>query len=802
MAMGTASLAHGQADTIDIGELSAQKRARIPASLDRIYHESRGTPESSALRSVTAHNHGGLYQTRNGRVLIEASSDDPMALHAALEQLGLADSRRFGPKVSGWFPIDQIPRLEAVSHIRVLRPVPRPVQKQLNTESRMAPAETPPGQVGEQGDLAMATNLLRERYAVDGTGVMIGVISDSYNSSGGAAVDVFQGRLPEDVAVLSDSPSGTEEGRAMMQLIHKTAPGAQLAFESFEGGDAAVAIKVLTLAGCPDTLSPEIAADCKPYPGVNAQVIVDDVTYPNEPFFQIGLWSVAVNAVRDAGVSYFTSAGNSGADSYTSWYQPSGLIGPIGGELHDFDPSPGVDVYQRIYVPVGSEPVGFDFQWNDPMASQCLEPCAGSSADFDISLVGDGEGTSVVLAGSMDGNLEGDPLEIFEFVNDGSIDVDGIPGPDEYFNLAIAHAEGPQTRLLKYIVPSIHSAQILEYRTNSSTVRGHESAQGAMAIGAADWQQTPVFGTYPAQAEYFSSLGGTPIFFDEYGNPLAEADVPQQPWMLAPDGVQVWVAGSPDIFQGPFFGTSAAAPSAAAATALLLSYQPSLTPETIKTAFATAAVPWNGFQSYNFKDGFGWIDPLAAANALFVEPDEIIVDVAANGTRESLSAGTDPVSISALFNVGQDYFDRAVDVYLLAKVGRHWFSLVGPADDQHWTYSGRTPRWARPYQTGLILDTSKLGWLNIIAIQETLPSEYQIYVGVDTIPNGRMDLDHVFYDDVTLEMGLPLSARPGPRLLNRPSRADRPEARPSVMEREPNLIARHPSPSQRAQRLP
>ena len=70
---------------------------------------------------------------------------------------------------------------------------------------------------------------VRRLLGLDGTGVRVGVISDSYNSLGGASGDVSSGDLPGNVTVLHEG-TGADEGRAMLQVIHDVAPGAQLLF--------------------------------------------------------------------------------------------------------------------------------------------------------------------------------------------------------------------------------------------------------------------------------------------------------------------------------------------------------------------------------------------------------------------------------------------------------------------------------------------------------------------------------------------------------------------------------------------
>ena len=84
----------------------------------------------------------------------------------------------------------------------------------------------------------------------------------------------------------------------MMQIVHDVAPGAGLAFFTAENGEADFADGIGKLAAA------------------GAKVIVDDVGYFDEPFFQDGILAQAIDSVVATGVAYFSSAGNDGASAY------------------------------------------------------------------------------------------------------------------------------------------------------------------------------------------------------------------------------------------------------------------------------------------------------------------------------------------------------------------------------------------------------------------------------------------------------------------------------------------------------
>jgi len=164
--------------------------------------------------------------------------------------------------------------------------------------------------------------------------------------------DVLNGDLPgienpdnpNPVDVLEDYPFGrlTDEGRAMLQVVHDIAPKSKLAFRTgfINSSDFAQGIQQLQQDSC--------------------NIIVDDVTYITEPFFQDGIVAQAVDSVAAKGVAYFSAAGNYGNQSYEGIFNPT--IAPFGitGTAHNFG---GGDIYQTITLTPGTYTAVL--QWQD-----------------------------------------------------------------------------------------------------------------------------------------------------------------------------------------------------------------------------------------------------------------------------------------------------------------------------------------------------------------------------------------------------------------------------------------------------
>src|SRR5439155_7150445 len=203
--------------------------------------------------------------------------------------------------------------------------------------------------------------------------------------------------------------------------------------------------------------------------------------------------------------------------------------------------------------------ITLSFQWDQPFGS-----VPGSTAclnDMDIYIL-NSAGTAVLAASSAN-NPGADPVEVMQYQN--------TTVSTQTLQLMITEYAGPNPGEMKY-VDFNGDATFTQYATNSGAIFGHANANGAAAVAAAPWYNTPAFGVNPPVVEPFSSRGKTNILFDNTGARLGSAVVRQRPNFTAPDGgnTTFFYADStadPDSFPN-FFGTSAAAPAAASVAAL------------------------------------------------------------------------------------------------------------------------------------------------------------------------------------------------------------------------------------------
>ncbi len=442
------------------------------------------------------------------------------------------------------------------------------------TTSASVTAAVGQGEVISEGDRAHAADTARTRYKVTGIGVKVCVLSDGVDS---LDVSVATGDLPPDVDVLTGQEGEGDEGTAMLEIIHDLAPSAKLGFASAFISEESFADNILAL---------RTTAHC--------DIIVDDVLYFHEDPFQDGLIAQSVNAVTADGAYYFSSAGNEGntldgtAGNYEADFVDSGRgIGKFAGQAHDFDPGPGVQVFD----PLSPESVGVPttLWWNDPLGA--------SGNDYDLYLLGPSGNVLDYSQDIQDG--DDDPYEILATGNGSGqrLAVVKFSGETRYFQISPLRGRFAD------------SADGLKAYATPGVTRGHSAAVGAFSVAATPAAQPLPFdletgdpanpaGPYPevftkqSKLERFTSDGPRRVFYQADGTPITPenltatgGEVRQKPDITAADGTASSVSGF-----SPFFGTSAAAPHAAAVAALALSGNPGLSNAELRTAINAVAL--------------------------------------------------------------------------------------------------------------------------------------------------------------------------------------------------------------------
>jgi subtilisin family serine protease len=536
------------------------------------------------------------------------------------------------------------------------------------------------GKVTTEGDRALRSNIARQRFNVDGTGITIGVISDSFNAYGDEITDILSGDLPgrdnpngytHPVRILSDATDFrfvSDEGRAMLQIIHDVAPGAKLLFH--KSGDTetefAQAIQALTKAG--------------------ADIIVDDIGFPTSATFQDGVAAQAVSKAVDQGVVYFSAAGNDGDRSYESAFRPGATFTYRGStyEAQDFDPGAGLDLFQNIQLPKNpsrSTSINLILSWDQPVGQVANDvelfllenpqlPGVGGKGISDAIVTTYGFDTPAKQLSYVSQSVKTVYLVIARKVDPGV----ASPGLIKWTSFA----NGSDSKVKYEYVNEGEGAK------GSSTIFGQPNARGAIAVGAVNVDQTPAFGVQIPQLATFSSLGKTPILFDVQGNRLSIPDVRQKPELTAPSGVSTTVDNpfTRGIDFGSFAGTSAAAPHAAAVAALILQRaggRKSLTPAQVLTTLQNTAITPSG-------DAGGFVQ--ADAAVMQSATHQIMGSENSDRLRGTKAAdnlwgfaGNDRLNGGGGFDVlmggaGQDTLQgRAGNDYLVGDSGRDW--LIG-----------------------------------------------------------------------------------------------------------------------------
>ncbi len=519
-AIAFSNAALGQNVAQQLSAIIAEKSNRTPAErkLDSqllyLSRESVGQAAVSGAPGVESR----VAIEDDGQVVVDISASPSADLSQAIENTGgrvIYESPRWN-SVRASLPPGALAGIAARSDVRRVAKGSNPI------------AHT--GPVNSEGDPAHRADFARTNFGVDGSGVKVGIISDS--------VDFFMdsinnGELPASFTILPGrdgiEAGSTGEGTAMSEIVHDLAPGAELFFASASGGKAFFADSILLLR----------AAGC--------DIIVDDISYPDECQFQDDEVGQAVNEVVDDGALYFSSSGNEGSlfkNTSSTWEGDYVDDGPAAaplpnGRVHSF----GIQAFNRLTD--GESQV--TFQWSDEANS--------SANDYDLYVL-NAAGTMIVTSSTdiQDGTQK--PFELVDMVQPGE-------------RVVVWKDDAAEDRYLRLTA----TQSKLEIATAGQTI-GHASTANCITVAASDaGLAAPGPFTPASPLEDSSSDGPRKMFYFPDGTPITPGDFLStggltllKPDITAADGVSTSVPGF-----DPFFGTSAAAPHAAAIAALVLS---------------------------------------------------------------------------------------------------------------------------------------------------------------------------------------------------------------------------------------
>jgi hypothetical protein len=467
------------------------------------------------------------------------------------------------------------------------------------------------GAVVTEGDRIHRSDLARAEHGVDGTGVVVGVISDGIKGvfagncrTCAAAADsaIVSGDLPDATGerrsgVLIASSGGVTatsfnsdgdleglpprrpkcgfegagaEGGALLEIVHDLAPRATLRFANAD-----------TSLGFNEAVNALAAV---------SDVVVDDLGFYGEP--ANGQSSVsrntaaALNNPANRIRTYVTSVGNAADNHYIGRYVDSGVDGfqgkgnPSHGNLHLFAANDAtVDVltsgpqpHNLISLPPHGEAVVI-LTWDDP---------AGASAnDYDLFLQRHSDGR--IVARSRDAQRgASDPIEFVDYINGNEAGLFRIlvqnvgnraaPRDLNIFSFAPQCAQAGPLRLAS------GRHERMAFNTGTRSLSAQSDAGGSpvsvISVGAvcsASAAAAAVFAGSDAPSESCNDQSHRTIqFYSSLGPTL---DGRMKPDIAAIDGVAITGAGQ---FPSPFFGTSAAAPHVAGIAALALHAAPCL----------------------------------------------------------------------------------------------------------------------------------------------------------------------------------------------------------------------------------
>lgn len=523
-----------------------------------------GVAEGNATNQATRFSTSTVAVDEHARLLVEIQyvgtaeliANAISAIDGTLVQM--AESVGF---LVAWIPADELPTLAGRADVVRVR--------------HIDPPYTDIGAILTQGDAIHNADDARDTFGIDGTGRLVGVISDgvsNYTASQGT------NDLPPDapaspgITIPAGCAGSGDEGTAMLEIVWDLAPGSDLAFCTGFPGTTGMVNAITTLSGL-----------------AGMDVITDDLPHPQEPVFEDGPIAQAKQAAEALGIFYTASAGNRGNQHYEGDFNGTAANVSIGGNTYAYPHDFGGGDYQMSVMSrnCGSPPCG------NTVYLQWAEPYGSAGIDLDLYIL-DGAGNVLASSTNSQGG-SGNPAET----------ATASVNPGTALNIVVDYVGGgsPPTVFL-----DLRSFDVggWEYLIPAGSINGASRQPEVYAAAAANFN-------FPANVNGFSSRGPIRRYFPSYVERM-------KPDGTAVDGVSVTGAG---CFACPtpcppipgtgcnFSGTSASTPHVAGLAALLLEDQPTLSPTQVAGTFNATAVDIDDPGQDN-NSGWGRLDVFAA----------------------------------------------------------------------------------------------------------------------------------------------------------------------------------------------
>jgi hypothetical protein len=524
-AAGATRLSAAQARTVG-GDFLA---ARTDGALDLDLHATAavGASQADQLKAL-------------GVSVLDSSASFARVPGAALPDSGL---------IHAAVPVDKLDAVAALPWVAAIRPVFKPQVDAGPNTSEGVPLHNIPRAAS---------------FGFTGAGQKIGAISDGVTS---ISQSIALGELPSTVQVLD--PGEGDEGTAMLEILNDEAPGAQLAFNTVGADLTSYVAAFHNLAAAGSTM------------------IAEDIAFDDEPAFQQGLGATTAEQLARSGIWVSSSAGNLGA-KHAPRVPAVGTGAPADGVTSDFahcavKPTNavalrGTDTSYDVTI-VNNGGILPTLQWSEPRA---IFPTAGQGGFTDLNVyLLNATGTDCLgESDNVQANGVGDTLEQFEW--------DNLTGATVHAKLVVSvagtsSAAAVPTLDLRWRTAGVTTndpPDVAGSLNPDSNYLGFATSAGAVAADLSVQPSVTPLETFSAAGPV--QIGVTTRCAGGAAGPCVGVrsnsitSFPAPNWAAA-DGVSVSGVGGfgsgacPSTTQGGcrFFGTSAAAPSAAGVAALV-----------------------------------------------------------------------------------------------------------------------------------------------------------------------------------------------------------------------------------------